>query len=417
MLTRRALPCALALTAGSVARAQPTPPAAPPPDVTLSGFVQADVVVHRQSSQDELGPSGELLNRDRFSVPRSRFRVDARRDALSGVLEVDGATQGEPSVRLAEANVSMRYSVDDRSPVPLATATLGLMRIPFGHELSERESRRLFLERSSASRALFPGTYDVGFGVLGGHRFVRYALAAMNGEPVGSGPRATRDPNAAKDLVGRVGIDAAFSPRVRVRAGASALSGKGFHAGTAATKDVLVWRDGNEDGLVQLSEVQAIAGAAATPSASFERFGVAGDLGVAARLPVLGELVVSGEIVRAANLDRGATPADPVSTGRQLREIGYVLGFTQEVTRHAMIGVRYDRYDPDADADEQRGLRRAPRSRAVSTLSLAASVNLAPGGRLIVQYDRNRNARGRAPSGLPASLADDALTVRAQVSF
>lgn len=387
----------------------------------FSGYVQADAVVHRQSSEDEVSPSGEPLNRDRFVIPRSRFRVDAERAWVSAVFEVDGATQSGATqsgatLRLAEASVSLTWQGPDAAGPPLLVGTIGLFKIPFGFEVGERDTQRLFLERTSGSRALFPGTYDVGARLVGGHRFLRYAIALMNGEPTTERSYPAQDPNKAKDLVGRLGLEAPVTDAVRVRAGVSALSGTGFHRGNAATKDVIVWRDANEDGLVQLTELQVIPGSAATPSESFFRFALGADLGVTARLPVVGELVVFGEIVRAGNLDRGDRPADPVASGRQLRELGFGAGVTQELTRYAIVGVRYDRYDPDADASEQRGVRRVPRSSAVSTLAVTGGLRYPP-GRLLFEYDRNANALGRTPGGLPTSLADDAFTVRAEVVF
>ena len=225
-----------------------------------------------------------------------------------------------------------------------------------------------------------------------------------------------RDPTAAKELIARVGVDTDPAGFLNLRAGVSGLSGEGFHKGTGATKDTLVWRDDNEDGLVQLSELQVIAGAPATASQTFHRFAIGADLAVTAKLPVVGELTVFGEVVRAGNLDRGLEIADPISAGYDLRELGFHAGATQELTSWGMIGARYDRYDPDTDASEQRGVARVPASRAYSTLALTASVRRAP-GRLVFEYDRNRNMLGRTPAGLPTNLADDAFTLRGEVVF
>jgi len=69
--------------------------------------------------------------------------------------------------------------------VPLAALTVGLFKIPFGFEVMERDRDRIFTERSTFIRALFPGEYDLGARLAGGWRFVRYALAVQNGEPIG----------------------------------------------------------------------------------------------------------------------------------------------------------------------------------------------------------------------------------------
>src|SRR4051812_11591214 len=63
-----------ALTRALEAAKREPPPSGPTPiesalhAVRLSGFVQADAVLHRQSSQNELSPAGEPLNQDRFSI-------------------------------------------------------------------------------------------------------------------------------------------------------------------------------------------------------------------------------------------------------------------------------------------------------------------------------------------------------------
>ena len=382
----------------------------------LSGFIQADAVIHRQSSQDEIGPTGQLLNQDRFSIPRAHLRLDAEKWMLLAAVEIEGSTTNGPALKPVEANLSFRWQGPDPKGPPLVTTTLGLMKIPFGFEVPELDPHRFFLERSTVSRALFPGTYDLGFRVQGGYRFLRYAFAVMNGEPIGESTYPGRDPNAAKDLVGRIGIDASPTPFLRIRAGVSALTGTGFHQGTPATKDTLVWRDSNGDGLVQITEIQIIPGAPATPSQNYRRFALGADLGATARLPVLGELTLYGEVVRATNLDRGVEPADPVGAGRSYRELGFYVGLTQEVTRYAMVGVRYDRYDPDADATLQQGVNLVPTSHAYTTTAVTGAARYPP-GRLLFEYDHNTNMLGRTAGGLPTTLADDAFTLRGEVVF
>jgi hypothetical protein len=405
----------------------PPPPAAPSPPadrpwdpvlraVRVSGFVQADAVLHNQASQDQLSPSGQPLNQDRFSIPRAHLRVDAEKWMLLAAIELEASTLNGPAVRAVEASLSFQWQGPDRDGPPLLVSTLGLMKIPFGFEVPELDPARHFLERSTVARALFPGTYDLGFRVQGGFRFLRWAVAVMNGEPIGEQTFPARDPHAAKDIVGRVGVDASPTPPLRIRGGVSLLTGTGLHAGTPATKPTLVWNDQSGSSVVQITDIDVIPGAPATPSLTFSRFALGVDLGVTARLPVIGELTVYGEIVRATNLDRGVEPADPVSAGRDLRELGYYVGVTQELTRHAMIGARYDWYDPDGDATVARGVSVVPASHTYSTLALTASGRHPP-GRIIFEYDHNTNNLGLTAGGLPTTLADDAWTLRGEVVF
>src|SRR6185503_8567582 len=110
------------------------------------------------------------------------------------------------------------------------------------------------------------------------------------------------------------------------------------HRGTSSTKDVITWRDTNENGVIELSELQAIAGTAGTPSSSFDHRALGADLRVRAMIGSLGELSIFGELIFANNLDRAMLPADPVSLGRDMRERGFSVGFTQSIFDTAIIG-------------------------------------------------------------------------------
>ena len=396
------------------------PRAGLPAGLTLSGFVQADWAIVNQTSQDEInGATGEPLNERRFTLRRGHLRAAIDRGLVLGALEIDANTVRGPQVRPIDAEASIRWPPTPRDPsskLPFVMATIGLFKTPFGFEVLEADNRRPFLERSAVIRALFPGEFDLGFRIQGGFRFLNYALGIMNGDPIGDRAFPGRDPNQSKDLVFRVGVDTEVMPRVRFEAGVSGDSGSGFHAGTPTTKDTLVWRDVNEDGVVQPTEIQVIPGTAATPSQNYHRFALGADARVRVAIPRAGELVLRGEIVRAANLDRGLFVADPVSAGRDLREIGWTAGATQEITRYAIVGVRYDRYQPDADASQQLGARLVPTDMSVSTWAFLGALRY-DGARLLLEYDRNTNAQGRAASGAPTTLAADTLTLRGEMSF
>lgn len=396
----------------------------------LSGYVQADAVAYRQSSVDEINSAtGQPLNEDRFTITRARVRADARASFLSGAIEMDANTVDGPVARLVEAELSARWQGANKDAPPYIMATLGLYKIPFGVEGPEAERRRLFLERSAINRALFPGNYDLGLRISGGYRVFRYALALMNGEPIGQVFFPGRDANGKKDFLGRIGVDTRLHPKLRIEGGFSALSGTGLHRGTPSTKDVLVWRDANENGLVDGTEIQVIPGTAATPSENFSRFALGADLRITFQWPVIGETCLFGEIVRAQNLDRGIEPADPIGAGRDLREFGYHIGLTQEISRYVSLGVRYDQYDPDQDASEQRGIEIVAKDRTYSTWAFVAAFKYTPRPwtfgtenpfsalRVIAEYDHRNNALGRTAGGLPTTLGDDSFAIRGEISF
>ena len=291
------------------------PPTEQPPgaeigraDVRLRGYLQTDAVAWAQSSEDQLAPAtAEPRNEERLFIRRARLALDVRRGRLLGTIELDGNTVRGPTSGLAAAEMSLLLARKPPARSDLVMMSIGLLRIPFGSELQERDSDRPFLERSNVSRALFPGAFDLAVRLQAGWRSLILQFAVMNGEPLGSGTFAGRDPTAAKDLVGRLGIARGLG-RMRIDGGVSVLEGRGFHPGTPATKDVLVWRDQNEDGLVQTSEIQIIPGSTASPSSTFHRFALGCDLRVRADLPRRSTAMAFAEMVWAGNLDSSLPP-------------------------------------------------------------------------------------------------------------
>jgi hypothetical protein len=387
-------------------------------ELRFSGFVQADAVAYRQDSVDELSPAtGQPLNQTRFLIRRARLRTELDYRFVGGVIEFDGNTITGPTARITNVEVSAWWPPRERQPLPYVMASLGLIRIPFGFEVQEKDFVRFFLERSNVARALFPGEFDLGARLQGGWRFFRYQLAVMNGHPTGELQYPGRDPIGAKDFLGRLGVDVALARKMNLSGGLSALVGTGFHPGSPGGKDVLVWRDVNEDGMVEPTEIQVIGGTAGTPSQNFSRDGIGADLQYRVGLPRLGQLMIYGELMWANNLDRGLVPSDPIAAARTLRQLGWYVAATLELTDYAMVGLRYDRYNPDADLSERRGFSVVPVDASFATLAVAVAARWQKLARLTLEYDHNDNALGRTTTGLPTRLANDALTLRGQVVF
>ena len=268
-----------------------------PPLVRVSGYAQIDWIVHDQASQNEIDDSsGQPLNQDRFTLRRGHVRFDAQRGLFAGVLELDANTVNGPQVRPIDAEVSFRWPAPSEGHPPLLVAAMGLMKIPFGFEVPELDNVRPFLERSTVMRALFPGEFDLGARLGGTYRAFEWALAVMNGNPIGDKVFPALAPGRTKELVGRIGTRADVAPGVHFEAGISGDTGLGFHAGTPTTKDVVVWHDDNGDGIVQATEIGVIPGSAATASQQFRRFAVGADARLTVRLEPLGELALRAEI-------------------------------------------------------------------------------------------------------------------------
>lgn len=429
--------------------APPTPPPTAAPPIMVMGFAQVDWVMHRESSEDEVSQDGQPLNQDRFLLRRARLRGERDGGFYHGVVELDANTVRGPQVRPINLEATFKWpssrpyartpwaldptyatkpigsggSMLPSRPIvepydgPWFMVTAGMFRTPFGFDAQEYDFGSPWLERTSMTSALFPDTYDLGLRLAGGYRMARWSFAVMNGDPVGERSFPGRDPNHSKDLVFRVGAASELLPGIRLEGGVSGLTGQGFHKGNPATADQIQWVDQNSDDNVNaIGEITVVPGSPAIPSQSFKRFAVGADLRASIAIPVLGDLDLRAEIVRSSNLDRGFLPSDPISATRDQRQSGVYLGAAQEITKWAQVGVRWDTYNPDADAREQEPFALVPRDPSVSTWSFTGVGRLGQ-ARLIAQYDKRSNALGRATNGRPATLADDSFTLRAEVRF
>jgi hypothetical protein len=383
--------------------------------LSFGGYAQTDFAI-RQSSSDQLNTStGDPLNQNRFSLRRARLATALDRGYVAGVLELDANTVNGPQVRPIHFEATVRWPGESGSP-PLAALTAGLFKIPFGYEVLQSDTERLFMERSAVVQEFFPGEFDLGARLAGGWRFLRYALAVQNGEPAGSKAFPERDPNYAKDVTGRLGLEASILDGFNAAAGFSALEGRGFHKGLAPTKAGVVWNDRDENNGVTVNELIGTAAKAAIPSQNFDRSA----LGLDARLKIqspLGTSALYGEVMWGKNLGRGSRfTADPIAVGRDVSGFGYNLAVVQDLTSHFQLGVRYDYYDPDHDHSDLQAAQQVLSSLSYQTWAFAAAVRTT-GARLVAEYDVNRNHNGRDNAGMPINLSDNAFMLRGEVSF
>ncbi|HEX7481825.1 MAG TPA: hypothetical protein VF331_28720, partial [Polyangiales bacterium] len=359
--------------------------------------------------------SGALLNQDRFVLRRGRLRVTRDWEWAQILVELDGNTTRGPTMRFQKAEVSLIYGRSkDKDQPPLAQLTFGELDTPFGFEVVYGPKYRWFMERSTASRALFPSEPDVGARLSGGFGFARYSIAVTNGEVLDEkSGLGLQDPNKNKDVTARFGAQAKPTEDLVIAGGVSFNAGRGFHPGTPASKSVLVWQDANQDGTVMQTELSGLAGAAAEPSRTFSRWAVGADLQVLLHTK-LGWSMLYAEAVAASNLDRGLQVADPISTGGNVRELGYYVALTQEITRHAVVGFRYDVYDPNSDVLDSRAGKQVPISQQITTYSPLIGFVLPDHARLLLQWDIVNDYLARDARGVPTDLKNNQLTLRLQ---
>lgn len=381
----------------------------------IGGFVQADYL-HSQFSEDQLDNGGEPLNQDRFYLRRGRLRVEQGWEYAAVALDLDATTISGPAVnvRRAEASVLYRGANGDALP-PLLMVTGGVTDLPFGYELYESDRTAPFLERSAVSNALFPSRADVGVRASGAFRFLRYGVMVSNGEPVVPGA-LPRDPNAAKDVTGRLGAIAAIGDAFEIAGGASFATGKGFSPGRPPQKSVIVWEDENHDGSLTSDEVRGRLGEAAVPSLNFDRWAFGLDLGVRFETGI-GETHLRGEVLAASNYDRGFLVSDPGQSNLDVRQFGGHVALTQEITPYALVGLRYSVYDPNSDVLESRRGLLEPKSQTIRTISPVAMLHLPGRGRLAFQYDLIRDSLARDAAGVPTDARNDQFTFRLQVDL
>ena len=366
----------------------------------LTGYMQVDSIAWSESSVDEVNPAtGDPLNQERFLIRRGRLRADASRDGMFGLLELDGNTASGPTARIIAAQVGWSY-VPQGQKKPLLTIGAGLFKTPFGVEVPSSDRDKPFLDSPAFARALFPGNYDAGIMAQGGYGPGRWVVALVNGAPVGDTQWRGKDPSSSYDLLGRVGVVIEGPQELRLEAGVSALTGSGLSPGSPATAAAFEWVDANQDGVVQIEELQVTPGAAAVAAEKFDRRAFGGDLQVHWCLRVIGNGNAFAELALARNLDRGLAYADPVEAARDLRELGFALGFDQNVGDHAQLGGRYDRYRPDRDGPGADGDRR------FSTLAIMVAGTIHE-ARIMAELDHDRTSAGAA----------DRVTLRAQVGF
>jgi hypothetical protein len=387
----------------------------PEAEVELDGYVQVQYEMHADSS-DQLRQGGATYNQDRFLVKRARLSLSRRWDFSGLYVELDGNTSGGPAFGVQRAEGSLFLPPPEGVKLPVIELTAGLVKLPFGRETPESSRSRWFMERTTASRAFFPSEVDVGASLGGAWRFMRYSVGLFNGQPKGMPSFQLQDPNSSKDLLVRLGADGKLSKRIKLSGSVSYLRGEGFHPGTDATKNQITWKDINENGNIDAGELTGSPGDAALPSENYDRWGVEADAQLSIET-LLGATTIFAEGVFAANLDRGFFVADPAATGTEVRELGWHVGVTQELSKYSLVGLRYDHYDPNSDLMDSRAGKLYPLNQSVDTMAFVAGLSLPERARLVFEYDLIWDQLARSVVGTPEDLDNNQWTLRLQVTL
>ena len=379
----------------------------------LSSYIQAQYSGH-QDSVTELSSTGTPLNQDGFTLRRARIKLVGDAEYYGGVLELNATTSlGGFQVQLRRAEGYVQYRLAPNEP-PLVLLGAGVNDAFFGFDLNQSSRVRAFTERALIIRAIWPNPQDVGARVALAYRWFRLSLQAVNGTPLGTLFQGFA-PTPFPDLMMRAGGEVPVGD-FSIAGHVSALYGHGLHAGTPASNGSVQWTDRNEDGVLQNGELIALPPRAATPSLAFERWAVGLDLEATMRTS-LGTTQLYGEVILAQNMDRSIFVSDPILTGINQRMLGFYGALVQEITPYALIGFRYDYYDPNSDLFDPRAGHIYPYSQTIQTFSPVVGVQLPNLARLTFQYDIVRDSLGRDERGAPADLANDSWTIRLQVQL
>ena len=90
---------------------------------------------------------------------------------------------------------------------------------------------------------------------------------------------------------------------------------------------------------------------------------------------------------------------------------------SQELGPNAIVGLRTDYYDPNADFLDRQGGKLMPTTQSVRTWSPMVGLQLPERARLVFQYDFIRDRLARDARGVPTDLKNDTWTVRLQVEL
>lgn len=383
----------------------------------LSGYMQGEYR-HQDDSEDQVSQDGKLLNQDRFLVRRMRLKITGDWEYAGAVFELDGNnTAGNYGMYIRRAEGYLQYRLDGEN-APVVQLGVGVIDTLFGHDLNQSSRVRPFMERSRIVQSIWPSPADLGARLNGQYKWFNYAVQVLNGEPQNQRQGFPGlDPSSSKDFLIRVGADVPLKEGWSISGHLSSTRGKGFHPGESAFKGgALAWVDRNLDQVVNSGETQGLIARSAASAQEFDRWATGIDLQLKYRTPI-GDGMVYGEAILAENMDRALFYSNPAVTGIDQRMLGYYAAFWQEITPYALIGFRYDVYEPNSNLFDSRAGKTYSMDQRITTYSPLVGLQLPQRARLMFQYDFIDDKLGRNAQGVPANLSNNAWTLRLQVQL
>lgn len=382
---------------------------------SVAAYLQAELQVRAGSESLVSADGRSLLQFDRFLLRRANVYADVRGPWFDLLLETTANTLDGATFGLNRAYGTLRWPRAPTDAPPRVALSVGLMRVPFGWQNRAGAREWIFAEPTLAMQAFFPGLSDLGAQVHGAVGWLRYEVAVMNGHPVGDRSFPLLAPSGPQDVVGRVGVS--LGREVHLEGGVSALYGQGFDAGSPATPDTIAYRDVNQTGVLDPSNLVLIPGRPSVAARTFPRWALGADAVVYARPHRRWRFFAFAEACVAQNLDRAVNVADPVASSTDTRELGWAIGTVHTLFDHVLLGARIDGYDANADLLSRQAGRLVPASQFYLTVSVLVGYALDGTNRLVLQFDHIDDHLALDAAGRPADLRNDAFTARLQVGL
>ncbi|HEY6881066.1 MAG TPA: hypothetical protein VI299_23735, partial [Polyangiales bacterium] len=171
-------------------------------------------------------------------------------------------------------------------------------------------------------------------------------------------------------------------------------------------------------GAVTSQSINLVPGQSAVKSQTYNRWGTGVDLELSGNVQDVWRFWLRGEFMFGENLDRGLFLSDPVALGYNARGYGAVGSLDNMFWQTALLGFRYDFYQPNPDTTARVGGQVVKVAREISTATFLAGFQL-PGTntRIFAEYDRVKDHLALGGDGRPADLKNNRFILRLQVSL